>query len=45
METAQAAQSAVRVEIDATRIATVWLDLPGKSVNTMSVKMTMYARL
>ena len=39
METAQAAQSAVRVEIDATRIATVWLDLPGKSVNTMSVKM------
>src|SRR5262245_59180351 len=32
-------QSAIRGEIDANRGLTIWLDLPDKSVNTMSIKM------
>ena len=31
--------SSVRVEIDAERIATIWLDAPGKRVNTLSREM------
>src|SRR5262245_50076712 len=31
--------SSVRVEIDTERIATVWLDAPGKRVNTLSRAM------